>query len=124
MEEPVRLADMIVGYWVNFVKTGDPNGRTDLGQELPHWPSTRGGTDADGDGVAREEDLVLRVAGADDGNITLLNKYHDAACEYWANHWEPFDAETCRVGCFGGCIPCDGERPDPSEYGEPTGGAC
>ena len=31
-----RLADLASGYWVNFVKTGDPNG-----PGLPTWPSYR-----------------------------------------------------------------------------------
>jgi len=29
-----RLSSMLSSYWVNFVKTGDPNG-----QDLPNWPS-------------------------------------------------------------------------------------
>jgi hypothetical protein len=115
MSESVRLADIIVAYWTNFAKTGDPNGVTNLGQRLPSWPQTQGG---------RGEDLVLRVAGADDGDITVLDRYHGAACDYWRQHWQPFDVQSCHEGCFGGCVPCDGERLDASEYGEPTGGAC
>ena len=117
MSESVRLADVIVAYWTNFAKTGDPNGVTDLGQQLPNWPQTQGGRD-------RGEDLVLRVAGADDGDITVLDTYHSEACDYWRQHWQPWDAQSCHEGCFGGCISCDGERLDVSEYGEPTGGAC
>ena len=74
----VRLADMVVAYFTNFAKTGDPNGVTDLGQQLPTWPQTRGS-----DPSRPAEDLVLRVAGADEGDITVLNEYHGEACEYW-----------------------------------------
>jgi para-nitrobenzyl esterase len=31
-----KVADLCAGYWVNFVKTGNPNGT-----DLPHWPSYR-----------------------------------------------------------------------------------
>ena len=49
---------MVVAYFTNFAKTGDPNGVTDLGQQLPTWPQTRGS-----DPSRPAEDLVLRVAG-------------------------------------------------------------
>ena len=26
-------------YWINFVKTGDPNGTDTIGEELPEWKS-------------------------------------------------------------------------------------
>ena len=35
-DDDQRLADLASGYWVNFVKTGDPNG-----PGLPGWPSYR-----------------------------------------------------------------------------------
>ena len=35
-DDDQRLADLASGYWVNFVKTGDPNG-----PGLPAWPSYR-----------------------------------------------------------------------------------
>ena len=36
-ETDVRLADLASSYWVNFIKTGDPNG-----EALPNWPNNRG----------------------------------------------------------------------------------
>jgi carboxylesterase type B len=36
LSEPVRLADMVVAYFTNFAKTGDPNGVSDLGQVRKH----------------------------------------------------------------------------------------
>jgi hypothetical protein len=117
MSEPVRLADIMVGYWTNFAKTGDPNGLTDLGQQLPVWPSTTGSRDTVGD-------HMLRVAGADPGDITVLNSFHSAACEWWRGRWGVWDAESCSDQCFGGCIPCDGHRLDFSSHGEPPAGAC
>jgi len=35
----IRLADVVSQYWVNFARTGDPNGpSTSLGASLPRWP--------------------------------------------------------------------------------------
>ena len=31
------LARKINGYWINFIKTGDPNGKTWIGEDLPEW---------------------------------------------------------------------------------------
>lgn len=36
-----RLADVICSYWVNFIRTGDPNGLGSDGSQLPHWPESR-----------------------------------------------------------------------------------
>ena len=33
------LARQVSSYWVNFVKTGDPNGKDTIGEELPRWES-------------------------------------------------------------------------------------
>ena len=126
MPEPVRVADMVVSYFTNFAKTGDPNGVSDLGQELPFWPQTRGS-----DPTRPAEDLVLQINGADEGDVIVLNEYQGEACQFWKDHWQPWDRETCFDGCFGGCIPCDfngdgelGPRLDFSQYGEPTGYSC
>ena len=123
LAEAVRLSDIMVGYWVNFATTGDPNGVTDLGVALPRWPQTTGSYDGNGDGIS-DSDVVLRVAGADPGDITVLDMYHGDACQWWHEHWQPFDKETCSSLCFGGCIPCDGHRLDFSSQGEPPYGAC
>ena len=32
------LARQMCDYWVNFIRTGDPNGEDSIGQPLPHWP--------------------------------------------------------------------------------------
>ena len=35
----IKLADIVSQYWVNFARTGDPNGpSTSLGASLPRWP--------------------------------------------------------------------------------------
>ena len=31
------LARQVSSYWVNFVKTGNPNGKDTIGEELPEW---------------------------------------------------------------------------------------
>lgn len=33
------LARQVSSYWVNFVKTGNPNGKDTIGEELPRWES-------------------------------------------------------------------------------------
>jgi carboxylesterase type B len=40
-----QIADRLSSYWVNFIKTGDPNGRS-----LPAWPA-----------VARDRALTMEV---------------------------------------------------------------
>ena len=84
---------MVVAYFTNFAKTGDPNGVTDLGQQLPTWPQTRGS-----DPSRPAEDLVLRVAGADEGDITVLNEYHGEACEYWCALPHDILLRCCAIG--------------------------
>jgi para-nitrobenzyl esterase len=38
----VKLADIVSSYWVNFARSGDPNGpSTSLGASLPVWPQFR-----------------------------------------------------------------------------------
>ena len=32
------LARQMCDYWVNFIRTGDPNGVDSIGEELPYWP--------------------------------------------------------------------------------------
>ena len=36
-----QLAQLMAGYWTNFIKSGDPNGA-----ELPRWPTFGGNGDA------------------------------------------------------------------------------
>ena len=36
------LARQMCDYWVNFIRTGDPNGEDSIGQQLPHWPVYEG----------------------------------------------------------------------------------
>lgn len=40
-EEDFQTAQMVSSYWVNFIKTGDPNGVDDEGRPLPFWPESR-----------------------------------------------------------------------------------
>lgn len=127
LTEPQQLADIVVAYWTNFAKTGDPNGLSDIGQQLPDWPQTRGTSTSGNPG---ERDLVLSVRGAEPGDIVVLDAYHSAPCDYWRAHWQPWDRLTCADQCFGGCIPCPDDNGQPprldfSQYGEvPSGGAC
>ena len=52
--EPERLADLLVGYWANFARTGDPNrglARWSARQAgVPRWPRTFGDPDTPGSG--------------------------------------------------------------------------
>ena len=106
--EPARLASLIVRYWSNFAATGDPNS-----EGLPSWPQSTGS----GDG-----DWVLRVGGADEGDVQPTNRYHAEQCAYWREHWAPFDAASgCTEGCLGGCVPCWRPRLDSTTEGEPVG---
>ncbi len=65
-EEDRALAEIASSYWVNFVKTGDPNG-----PNLPPWPSFRSGAimrlDATASAVAedgRDRQIFLRDVAA------------------------------------------------------------
>jgi hypothetical protein len=140
--EPDELADLLVGYWCNFARTGDPNrglahprvgGKpysTDPSGVL-YWPRTYGdGGPPDPDGEmplgSAVGDYELHVSGADiDGcggggggggecDIVVLTDYHDEQCDWWARHWQPMDG-SYRAGeqvGFGGCVPC-WKRPRP-----------
>ena len=37
------MARYVNSYWINFIKTGDPNGVTNFGEELPRWDAYTAG---------------------------------------------------------------------------------
>ena len=139
-DEPTRLADLMVGYWTNFARTGNPNEaleRPRTAAPLPfstspsgplYWPRTFGDAGPQDRAQASTQDFELHVAGADfagcgggegECDISISDGYHDRQCDWWAERWHPMDGSFTpeqQVG-FGGCIPCWGERPDPSEFG-------
>jgi carboxylesterase type B len=111
--EPARLAHIIASYWVNFARTGNPNHVT-----LPWWPSTRGRSGVGG----MDQQMLLRVSGADEGDIVAIRRGRSRGCAFWAAHWGVFDPHACSEGCFGGCIPCWTQRLDASQFGAPPAG--
>ena len=100
--EPERLADLLVGYWTNFARTGDPNrglAHWSVRQAgVPRWPRTFGDPDTPGSGetgayAGATPDVVLHVAGADfegcvdprgggECDVTAVRDYHDAPCDW------------------------------------------
>ncbi len=51
-EEDLRVRDVTQGYWINFAKTGDPNG-----EGLPVWPNTNAASDVM---IEIEKDVTIR----------------------------------------------------------------
>jgi para-nitrobenzyl esterase len=41
-DDDEALTDIMVGYWANFAKTGNPNGTGVEGESLPNWPQHAG----------------------------------------------------------------------------------
>ena len=41
MGQHYDLSRMMCNYWVNFIKTGDPNGNDADGKPMPYWYSDR-----------------------------------------------------------------------------------
>ncbi len=64
----VALIDMMQGYWVNFARTGDPNGRG-----LPEWPAF-----AQGNRILELGDPVRAGDWPDDAEHRLMDRYMDA----------------------------------------------
>jgi len=68
--EDHKVSTTMEGYWANFIKIGDPNGKG-----LPHWPAT----------AAKDGGLLRQVIGTD--THTVVD--HKAARYEFLQHFEP-----------------------------------
>lgn len=55
------LARWMSSYWVNFVKTGDPNGKDSIGEKLPEWKSFDGDNQFVMEFTDRPEESAVKV---------------------------------------------------------------
>ena len=68
-DNDAEVSRLMVGYWTNFAKTGDPNG-----EGLPPWPQYRAATD-----LALEISATPRVlAGLRRAKLDAMDRFYAA----------------------------------------------
>ncbi|MCR4790403.1 MAG: carboxylesterase family protein [Treponemataceae bacterium] len=84
-ESDFKLEEIMSSYWINFAKSGNPNGSDTKGNPLPEWPS-----------LNKENDKVLQLGSEvkviDEPNLELyplLKAYRDTLKPGEIDNWDP-----------------------------------